>query len=129
MKTMQQAIFAEYAELRAGRAGAEVPEALRQAFALVNMVQLGADVALDIFYSLGVIFTSYALVAQPGMPRLVGAYGLLVGSGLLVLNIWTFPTPPREAGAVDLGPASTVWWIGVFLLVRRLDGLAARKQT
>ncbi len=121
MLTMQQAIFAEYRELRGGRPTVEAPKELRQAFALANQVQLGADVAFDIFYSLGIVITSSALVGHTGIPRVVGAYGCIAGLGLLGLNIWTFPTPPAAAGSVDLGPASIVWWVGIILLEHRLQ--------
>jgi hypothetical protein len=120
MLTMQQALFAEYRGLRGGRPASEVPPTLRQSFALANQSQLGADVAFDVFYSLGIVFVSAALAGRRGVPRLVGVYGLVAGSGLLLLNIWTFPTPPAEAGAVDLGPATIAWWIGVIFLDRRL---------
>ena len=120
MLTMQQAIFAEYRQLRGGAPVSGASETLEHAFALANQVQLGADVAFDIFYSLGMVVTSIALLGGTRLPRLVGAYGLLAGGGLLVLNIGTFPVPPSAAGAVDLGPATIVWWLGVIYLARRV---------
>jgi len=38
-----------------------------------------------------------------------------------------FPTPPAEAGAVDLGPATIAWWVGVFFLNRRLEELTGEE--
>jgi hypothetical protein len=121
MLAVQQAILAEYARLRGGLPSADVPTALADAFALTSQVQLGADVAFDVFYSVGIAVTSTALLGGSGLARMAGAYGLLVGCGLLALNIWTFPVPPSSAGVVDLGPATIVWWIGVIFLARGLD--------
>lgn len=118
MLTMQQAVFTEYQRLR-GASGAMNNETLQQAFALVNHVQLGADVAFDVFYALGMILISMALVAQTGLARWVGIYGLGAGGGLLCFNLWTFPTPPASAGAIDLGPVTIVWWVGLLAVVRR----------
>jgi len=120
MLTMQQAVFAEYQELLGAAESAQAPASLKESFALVNRVQLGADVAFDIFYSLGIILISIVIVRRHGFGRLVGVYGLVVATGLLALNIWFFPTPPAAAGSVDLGPATIVWWVGLFVLDSRL---------
>ena len=121
MATMQQAVFAEYQQLLGATAPAEAPASLRESFALVNRVQLGADVAFDIFYSLGIILISIVIVRTRGLGRVVGAYGLVVATGLLALNIGFFPTPPAAAGSVDLGPATIGWWIGLFVLDGHLN--------
>ena len=120
MATMQQAVFAEYQQLLGAMAPAEAPTSLKQSFALVNRVQLGADVAFDIFYSLGIILISIVIVRRRGFGRVAGAYGLVVATGLLALNMWFFPTPPAAAGSVDLGPATIAWWVGLFVLDGRL---------
>ncbi len=121
MITMQQAIFAEYRQLLDASGAAEPAAPLREAFSLVNHVQLGADVAFDIFYSIGVVFISSALVRGSGLARLIGAYGLLAGAGVFALNIWYFPKPPAEMGSIDLGPASIAWWIALFVLSAQLE--------
>ena len=121
MITMQQAIFAEYRQLLDASGTAESTAPLKEAFSLVNHVQLGADVAFDIFYSIGVVFISSALVRGSGLERLIGTYGLVVGASLLALNIWYFPKPPAEMGSIDLGPATIVWWVALFVLSAQLD--------
>ena len=118
---MQQAVFAEYQELLGTAESAQAPASLKESFALVNRIQLGADVAFDIFYSLGIILISSVIVRRRGVGRLVGVFGLVVATGLLALNIWFFPTPPAEVGSGDLGPATTVWWVGLFVLDSRLN--------
>jgi len=121
MLTMQQAIFAEYQQLLEATAEPKALASLEASFALVNQIQLGADVAFDIFYSLGIIFVSSVLVRSKGLERVIGAYGVLVGTGLLVLNLWFFPTPPAVAGSIDLGPATIVWWVALIVLDGRLN--------
>lgn len=121
MLTMQQAVFAEYKQLLGATASTQAPTALKESFELVNRVQLGADVAFDIFYSLGIILVSSVIVRGRWLERVVGAYGLVVATGLLVLNMWFFPTPPAAAGSVDLGPATIAWWVGLFVLDGRLE--------
>ena len=128
MVTMQQAIFAEYQQLLA--AGAPEPTAtLKESFALVNQVQLGADVAFDIFYSIGIIFISSELIRGERLERLIGVYGILVATGLLALNIWFFPKPPSVMGSIDLGPATIVWWVGLFALDGQLKKRGASNDT
>ncbi len=121
MITMQQAVFAEYQQLLGATASAQAPVSLKESFALVNRVQLGADVAFDIFYSLGIILVSIVIVQGRWFERVVGAYGLVVATGLLVLNMWFFPTPPAAAGSVDLGPATIAWWVGLLVLDGHLE--------
>lgn len=116
MITMQQAIFAEYQQLLDASGAAKPTAPLKEAFSLVNHVQLGADVAFDIFYSIGIVFISSVLVRGSGLERLIGAYGLVAGAGLLALNIWYFPKPPAMMGSVDLGPATIAWWVALIVL-------------
>ena len=121
MLTMQQAIFAEYLRLLDVTAAPEAQASLKASFALVNQVQLGADVAFDIFYSLGIIFVSSVLVRSKGLERVIGAYGIVAATGLIVLNLWFFPMPPAAAGSIDLGPATIIWWVGLIVLDGRLN--------
>jgi len=126
MLTMQQAIFAEYRQLLDATAAPEAQASLKASFALVNQLQLGADVAFDIFYSLGIIFVSSVLVRSKGIERVIGTYGVVAASGLLVLNLWFFPTPPAAAGSIDLGPATIVWWVALIVFDSRLSKREAR---
>ncbi len=120
MLTMQQSIFAEYENLVVAAESAEPSQALKTSFNLVNHIQLGTDVAFDIFYGLGIIFISSTLVQKRGLARIIGIYGLLAAGGLLVLNIWYFPTPPAAIGSIDLGPFTIAWWVGLFIFDSRL---------
>lgn len=118
MLTIQQALFAKYDQLKLVAGPGDI-SALKQAFALANQVQQGADVAFDIFYCTGLFVISKALLSVSGFPRALGVYGIVSSVSLLALNIWTFPIAPKYAGAVDLGPATILWWVGLVILARR----------
>ena len=90
-------------------------ETRRYVLMCVNMVQLGLDVTFDIFYSIGLILLGAVLYKSPEGPRLLGIAGIVLAAGLLSFNIWTFPIPPSEAGLIDLGPATAVWWLVLIL--------------
>jgi len=53
---------------------------------------------------LGTVFFSVAMLRHPRLGRAFGIPWFVIGVVLLVLNFSTFPTPPTEAGSVDLGP-------------------------
>ncbi len=121
MLTMQQAIFVEYQQLLDAATTPAAEATLKASYGITNQVQLGADVAFDIFYSLGIIFVSSALVRATGLARVIGVYGVVAATGLLVLNLWFFPTPPAAIGSIDLGPATIVWWVALIVLDGRLS--------
>jgi hypothetical protein len=129
MLTMQQALFAEYDRLRGLAATEEARSALRQPFLLADQAQLGADVAFDVFGTLGILLLSIALFRVGRLARIVGAYGLVTAGGLLALNLWYFPVPPAEAGSVDLGPATSLWFIGLIVVDRQLKRMEAADRS
>lgn len=95
----------------------------------VNSIQATVDVGFDIFYCLAIILFSWAMLGSRIFHRAVGVLGLAAAGGLLTLNLWTFPRPPAEAGLVDLGPLTGVWWILVVVTwirhERRSEGASA----
>lgn len=80
------------------------------AFALVNSIQLGMDVAFDIFYSFGIMLISISLIIED-LKSLTGWYGILIAPTLLILNLYFFPLPPKESGMIDLGIFTLPWWL------------------
>lgn len=82
---------------------------IRQALRLVDM---GIDVAWDIFIGSSLICLSVALVSHPRFGRAWGIPSALFGAGLIGLNIVTFPWPPNTRGLFDLGP-----FIGLFIIL------------
>lgn len=85
----------------------------------VDSVQLGLDVAWDMFILPTIILFSLALMKNPAFGRVFGGIGLFLGIGGLVLNIWTFPTPPINVGLPDVGPFAVTWYGVLFILMIR----------
>ena len=92
-------------------------EGLGLAWDGLNMVQLGMDVSWDIYFSLATMLLGLLMFRHPRFGAIWGTVALLVGGGLLVLNLATFPDPPGEAGSVDLGSLSGVLYLFVSIRV------------
>lgn len=121
MLIVQQAFFAFYQKTLQETTDEPVKESLRLIFTQVNSVQLGIDIAWDIFYCVGAILFSIVLLQLSRSWKILGIYSLLTVVPLLVLNMWTFPVPPDEAGLIDFGPPTAFFWVIliVMLLVQR----------
>lgn len=85
----------------------------------VDSVQLGLDVAWDMFILPTIILFSLGLMKHPAFGRVFGGIGLVLGVGGLFLNIWTFPTPPINLGLPDVGPFAVTWYGVLFILMIR----------
>lgn len=74
-------------------------------------ISLGLDVAWDVFGAAGTVLLAWSLWSHRRFHPLLALSGIVAGLALLALNIATFPTPPAEAGWVDLGPLVALWYI------------------
>ncbi len=103
----------------------------------LRRVDLGLDVAWDVYGALGTFLFACNMVRHPRFGRIIGGVGALLAAGLAVLNLATFPTPPAYAGLFDLGPFVGLWYVAVSVqLLRsrrwaedRLGSPAAMAQT
>lgn len=77
----------------------------------LKAVWWGLDVAWDIYFSAGTILFGLSMVGRRGLGAWFGVPGVLIGALLLIFNIATFPLPPANAGLVDLGPVSGLWYV------------------
>jgi len=91
----------------------------------VDSVQLGLDVAWDMFILPTVILFSIGVIKHPAFGKIFGSIGLALGAVGLILNIYTFPTPPIAIGLPDVGPFVVFWYAVLFVLLIR----AHRKAT
>jgi hypothetical protein len=85
----------------------------------VGAIWLGLDVAWDAYIGLGTCCFAIAMLRHPRFGRAFAFSGLAVGAGLLALHLFTFPTPPQNAGLVDLGPAIGLWYLAVTIQMGR----------
>jgi hypothetical protein len=82
-------------------------------------IWLGLDVAWDAYVGLGTICFALAMLRHPRFGRIFALFGMAIGAGLLALHLYTFPTPPQNAGLVDLGPALGLWYLVVTIQMWR----------
>ena len=81
------------------------------AWAGLNWIQLGIDVSWDIYGSVAIVLLGTALWKHPRFGMVLGGITIFAGLLLLVLNLWTFPTPPGDAGLFDAGPFVAIWFL------------------
>lgn len=90
----------------------------------LRRVDLGLDVAWDVYIVLGTFLFAWNMLRHPRFGRIFGGIGMALAAGLAVLNMATFPTPPNSAGLVDLGPLVGLWYVAVSVQVLRSVGWA-----
>jgi hypothetical protein len=87
-------------------------------------VWLGLDVAWDVYIGLGTVLFAWAMLDHPRFRWPFGLPGFVVGFLVIVLNLFTFPTPPAEAGLVDVGPLVGAWYLAITIQTWRSLGWA-----
>ena len=80
-------------------------------------IWLGLDVAWDVYVGIGTLLFGMSALRHPRLGVLIGSAGVVIASALLALNLYTFPTPPADAGLVDLGPGVGLWYLVVTAMV------------
>ncbi len=85
---------------------------LQSFYGSLRLVDLGLDVAWDMFIGTGLIFLSLVLKGHEKFGILWSAPLFLLALMLIVFNVATFPSPPDTAGLFDVGP-----FIGVFIIL------------
>lgn len=115
-----QLAVGEYMRRYLGEASeATSEETLRWIWRGVDKVQLGLDVVWDVYVCVGTFLIALNMISHPRFGKTFGYSGALIAAALLVLNLWTFPTPPGEAGLVDLGPLMGLWGLAVAIQIIR----------
>lgn len=97
-------------ELQFGDGATDSPErALDAAFESGNGIQLGMDVAWDIFLVLGALLLAWNMWHHPRFGRILAGSGMVIAISLIIINLAVFPEPPGHA-AIDLGPVIGLWY-------------------
>jgi len=85
-------------------------------------VVLGLDVTFDVFIGIGTFCFALRMVTHPKFGALYGYPGMVIAVvGLLGLNFYTFPDPPRESGfaAFEPGLYTGLWYLTVTIQIWR----------
>lgn len=77
----------------------------------IRHVDLGIDVAWDLFIGTSLTFLGFALITHKGFGRWWAVSAALFGVLLIKLNISTFPWSPNTQGLFAIGPV-----IGLFIV-------------
>jgi hypothetical protein len=72
------------------------PEGSQAAFQAGNGLQLGLDMAWDVFLAIGTAMLAWNMAQHPRFGRAYAATGLLLAAALIGLNLATFPENPGE---------------------------------
>ena len=80
------------------------PELLHFMQKSLRLIDLGIDVSWDLFIGVSLIFLSIAINKNNLFKIWWTIIGSILGIGLIVLNVATFPWPPNTKGLIDIGP-------------------------
>lgn len=98
-------------ELEFGPGATESSErALRAGFEAANGIQLGLDVAWDVFLIMGAVLLAWNMSVHPRFGRVLALPGIVIAVALLVINVAAFPEPLGHK-AIDLGPVIGLWYV------------------
>lgn len=103
--------FKRWLELKFSSAAAVGPSS--PAYQAANGLQLGLDVAWDLFLSFGTFLLALNMWRHPRFGRAFAVAGALIAALLLATNLGSFPEPPGDSGLVDLGPLVGLWYLAV----------------
>lgn len=127
MTLLAQVAFKRWLELKFPTGSAAA--APSPAYQAANGLQIGFDVAWDVFLSLSTFLIALNMWNHPRFGRAFAITGGSLAVLLLILNLGTFPEPPGEAGLFDVGPLVGLWYLVVAIRIgfslRWVDGRAA----
>jgi hypothetical protein len=113
MLVVQQTSFTFHDRFKTERGDAFSETQLSWVFKEVNAVQLGIDLAWDLFISAGTVFLAIGMWNHPVYRKVFPLTGILVAVLLFSFNMAYFPVPPSEAGSVDFGPFVALWYLAL----------------
>ncbi len=115
MVLVQQALFFTYDKFVRQKNASEIVQLKQsQTMSLLNTVHLGLDIGWDLFISWAGILLGLAMFCNRLYAKMVAGSVVCLNVMLLAFNLYTFPTPPGDAGLVDLGPFVAVSYIFIF---------------
>lgn len=85
----------------------------------VLTVQAGLDVSWDIYIVIGTFFFGLNMLTHPRFGKIFGGIGILLAVLVLAFNLYTFPIPPMDAGLIDFGPFTGLWYFAITVQILR----------
>ncbi|MER3328345.1 MAG: DUF4386 family protein, partial [Candidatus Kapaibacterium sp.] len=111
---IQQANFVWHSRAIEAAETEEAKGLLVAAFNGTNRVQLGMDVAWDIFILVAVLLFSWNIARSPSFNKILGLSGCLIAVLTLTFNLYTLPDPP-SGSVIDIAPGIGVWIFIVYI--------------
>lgn len=87
------------------------------AYQAANGIQLGIDVAWDLFIGIGTALFARGMWDHPRFGRVFAVTGILIAAMLVSFNLATFPEPPGETGFFDAGVFVGLWYLAVAIRI------------
>jgi hypothetical protein len=92
---------------------------LDAAFEAANGLQLGLDVAWDVFIGIGTVLFAVNMWRHPKFGRVLAGAGIAIAVPFIALNLALFPDPPEHAGVFDPGPLVGLWYLAATVFLAR----------
>ena len=115
MMLLAQIAFKRWLELKFPSGPVATPSS--PAYQAANGLQVGLDVAWDVFLAFGTFLLALNMWTHPRFGRVFAITGGVLAALLLAMNFGTFPEPPADAGLVDPGPLVGFWYLVVAIRI------------
>lgn len=115
MMLLAQIAFKRWLELKFPSGPVATPSS--PAYQAANGLQVGLDVAWDVFLALGTFLLALNMWTHPRFGRVFAVVGGVLAALLLALNFGTFPEPPADAGLLDPGPLVGLWYLAAAIRI------------
>ncbi len=117
MSVVQRSVFSRFSAIEPETTDTVAHQAWEMGFQSGTIVQLGMDIVWDMFLFVSAILLAISMYSHPRLGRIVSITGIAIGLLGLYFNLSTFPTPPAEAGSIDIGPLAGLWFLVVAIMI------------
>lgn len=83
----------------------------------INGIQLGLDVAWDVYIFLGTFLFAMSIFNHPKFGKIFSITGIMISIALITLNAMSFPVPPADSGLFDMGPVVGLWYLVITISI------------
>lgn len=112
---VQGTIMVKLGRMYVAATGVEERQTLAAIYSGIRTVDLGFDLAFDLFFFTGWILLGFAMLRNKQFGRMFGAVGIILFGAAAVLNAWSAPNPP----SFETAPMALLWVIAVYVQMLR----------